>query len=193
MEFIKIAGAGLLAVAVAYGAGFTGETLVKPGMLASNAFKIEGVISTAHAAETAPAAEAAAPAETPAAPAAAPAAAAAAPAAELPPIGPLLAAADPAKGQQVAKVCAACHDFTSGGPNKVGPNLFGVVDRARGSVAGFAYSTAMKGIGGTWTVENLNAYLAKPRQAIPGNKMAYAGLTKPEDRAAVIAYLQSLK
>ena len=176
MEFNKIVGAGLLAVLIAWLAGFAADKLVKPEMLEEAAFKIEGVISTAHAAEaTAPAAEAAAPA------------------AELPPIGPLLAAADPAKGQQLAKACAACHDFTKDGPNKVGPNLWGVVGRARGAVAGYAYSASMKTVGGEWTVEHLNAYLAKPRQAVPGNKMAYAGMAKPEDRAAVIAFLQSLK
>jgi cytochrome c len=176
MEFNKIVGAGLLAVLIAWLAGFAADKLVKPEMLEQAAFKIEGVISTAHAAE-----------------AAAPAAEAAAPAAELPPIGPLLTAADPAKGQQVAKVCAACHDFTKDGPNKVGPNLWGVVGRSRGAVAGYAYSAAMKSIGGEWSVEHLNAYLAKPRQDIPGNKMAYPGMAKPEDRAAVIAFLQSLK
>ncbi len=176
MEFNKIVGAGLLAVLIAWLAGFAADKLVKPEMLEEAAFKIEGVISTAHAAEaTAPAAEAAAPA------------------AELPPIGPLLAAADPTKGQQLAKACAACHDFTKGGPNKVGPNLWDIVGRARGTVAGYAYSASMKTVGGEWTVEHLNAYLAKPRQAVPGNKMAYAGMAKPEDRAAVIAYLQSLK
>ncbi len=176
MEFNKVVGAGLLAVLIAWLAGFAADKLVKPEMLEEAAFKIEGVISTAHAADaTAPVAEAAAPA------------------AELPPIGPLLAAADPVKGQQVAKACAACHDFTKDGPNKVGPNLWGVVGRARGAVAGYAYSMAMKTVGGEWTAEHLNAYLAKPRQAIPGNKMAYPGMAKLEDRAAVIAFLQSLK
>lgn len=176
MEFNKIVGAGLLAVLIAWLAGFAADKLVKPEMLEEAAFKIEGVVSTAHAAEaTAPAAEAAAPA------------------AELPPIAPLLAAADPAKGQQLAKACAACHDFTKDGPNKVGPNLWGVVGRARGAVAGYAYSAGMKTVGGEWTVEHLNAYLVKPREAVPGTKMAYPGMAKPEDRAAVIAFLQSLK
>ena len=179
MEFNKIVGAGLLAVLIAWLAGFAADKLVKPEMLEEAAFKIEGVISTAHAAEaTAPAAEAAAAAQETAMPLTR---------------GPLLAAADPTKGQQLAKACAACHDFTKGGPNKVGPNLWDIVGRARGTVAGYAYSASMKTVGGEWTVEHLNAYLAKPRQAVPGNKMAYAGMAKPEDRAAVIAYLQSLK
>lgn len=182
MEFNKIVGAGLLAVLIAWLSGFTADKLVKPEMLEQASFKIEGVISTANAAETAPAAEAAAGAG-----------AAAAPAAELPPITPLLAAADPVKGAQVAKACAACHDMTSAGANKVGPHLWGVFGRARGSAEGFAYSQAMKSIGGEWTAENLNAYLFKPRQAIPGNKMAFAGIAKAEDRAALIAFLQTLK
>lgn len=181
----KLMGAAVIAVAVAFGSGFVANAVISPKSLAENAFKIEvpKVVASANAAEPA----------APAAAAATPAAPAAAPAAELPPIEPLMAAADPAKGQVTAKVCAVCHDFTKGGPNKVGPNLWGIAGAKRAHLGeGFAYSAAMKNAGGTWTDEALNAYLAKPSKAVPGNKMPFAGLNKPEDRANVIAFLHTL-
>ena len=136
-------------------------------------------------------------AAAPAAPAAAPAAAAtpaAAPAADAP-IADLIAKADAARGKTVAKVCAACHKFENDGKNGVGPNLFGVVGRKKEGAAGFKYSGAIgKSAGGsTWTVEELNKYITDPKAYAPGNKMAFAGLKKVEDRAAVLAYLKSLK
>jgi cytochrome c len=114
----------------------------------------------------------------------------AAPAASL---GTLLASADATKGQAVAKACAACHDFTKGGPNKVGPNLWGVVGRKHGVHEGFAYSDAMKAKSSEdWTYEALDAFIHAPKEAIPGTKMAYGGIKKPDDRANLLAYLQSL-
>lgn len=104
----------------------------------------------------------------------------------------LLADADPAKGQKVFKKCAACHTVDDGGKNKVGPNLWNVVNAEVGKRGGFAYSKAMVEKGGTWTYENLNAFLAKPKAFVPKTKMAFAGLKKANDRAAVIVYLRTL-
>lgn len=107
------------------------------------------------------------------------------------PIEKLLASADISKGEASSKKCAACHTFGKGEPNRVGPNLYGVVGRERGSHAGFNYSAAMKGKPGKWTVEDLNAFLANPRGFIPGTSMGFAGLPRGSERADVIAYLNT--
>ena len=109
------------------------------------------------------------------------------------PIGKLLASADKTKGETGAKTCAACHDFSKGGPNKVGPNLWDVVGRPMGSVAGYAYSDGMKAMGTKpWGYEELNTWLLAPSAFIKGTKMSFGGIKKDEDRANVIAYLASL-
>ena len=115
-----------------------------------------------------------------------------APAEEAKPLPVLLAAANPEAGATVAKKCAACHTFEAGGANKIGPNLFGVVDRPIGKHEGFSYSTALLEHGDNWTYEHLDAYLHSPKGYIPGNKMAFAGLPKDTDRANLIAYLRTL-
>lgn len=97
---------------------------------------------------------------------------------------------DADKGAKVFAKCKACHKVD--GKNATGPHLDGVVDRPIGSVADFGYSDALKTHGDNWTLEHLNAYLTSPKEYIPGNKMSFAGLPKAEDRANVIAYLQSL-
>ncbi|MEA2879554.1 MAG: cytochrome c [Hyphomicrobiales bacterium] len=107
------------------------------------------------------------------------------------PIEKLLASADISKGENSAKKCAACHTFGKGEPNRVGPNLYGVVGRERGSHAGFNYSAAMKGKPGKWTIEDLNAFLSNPRGFVPGTSMSFAGLPRGSERADVIAYLNS--
>ena len=108
-------------------------------------------------------------------------------------LGTLLAAADAAKGQSVAKACMACHDFAKGGPNRAGPNLWGVVGRKHGSAAGFAYSEAMAAKSAEdWTYEALNAFLKAPKEAVAGTKMTYGGMKKDKDRADLLAYLASL-
>jgi cytochrome c len=108
------------------------------------------------------------------------------------PIEKLLASATPDRGEQVAKPCTTCHTFTKGGPTKIGPNLWGVVNRPKGSEPGFAYSDAIKSKGGNWTVDDLNTFLTSPRAFAPGTKMSFAGLPKGSDRANVIAYLNTL-
>lgn len=106
------------------------------------------------------------------------------------PIANLLAAADPAKGEQVFKKCTACHTIDKGGANGTGPNLWGVVGAAIGHhAAGFAYSPALTGKGGNWDWEALSHWLKSPRDFAPGTKMTFAGLGKAEDRANLIAYL----
>jgi cytochrome c len=103
-----------------------------------------------------------------------------------------LASADPAKGAEVFKKCTACHVAAKGGPNGTGPNLWGVVGSGIGKRPdGFAYSPALSGKGGTWTWDNLFAWLKSPRDFAPGTKMTFAGLSKPEDRANVIAFLNT--
>jgi cytochrome c len=109
---------------------------------------------------------------------------------EVKPLAVLLAEADPASGAQVAKKCVACHSFEKGGPNKVGPNLWGVVGRPVASHEGFAYSEALKALGGEWSFERLDAFLADPKGYAPGNKMTFAGLPKATDRAALLVWLR---
>ena len=108
------------------------------------------------------------------------------------PIEAMMATASVEKGQATAKQCQACHTFEKGGPNRVGPNLWGIVGRARASEAGFNYSAAMKAKGGTWTFGELYAFLTTPRGYIPGTNMTFAGLTRGQQRADVIDYLHTL-
>jgi cytochrome c len=115
--------------------------------------------------------------------------------AALPPAEPInvrLAKADPAKGEIAAKTCLACHSFEKGGPNKVGPNLYSVVGGPRAHAQGFSYSAAMKQQGGTWDFESLDKFLANPRAEVKGTSMTFVGVRRPEERADVIAYLNSL-
>ncbi len=118
-------------------------------------------------------------------------AAGAAPAAGKDDLIKLIADTDPKKGEQAAKICGACHNFNEGGGTKVGPDLYGVVDREKGSVAGFDYSAGVKAKGGKWTYEDLNAWLTNPAAYIPGTKMGYAGEADEKKRAAIISYLRS--
>ncbi|WP_027521671.1 cytochrome c family protein [Bradyrhizobium sp. Ec3.3] len=108
------------------------------------------------------------------------------------PIEKLLQTASVEKGASAAKKCGACHTFEKGGPNRVGPNLFGIVGRARASEAGFNYSAAMKAKGGEWTIDDLNKFITNPKGFISGTAMGFAGIPKDSERADVIAYLNSL-
>lgn len=108
------------------------------------------------------------------------------------PIMHLIATADIARGEKLSKACAACHSFDNGGVNKVGPNMWGVVGDKKGHIDGFAYSDALMEKGGDWNYDSLNKFLWKPKSYISGTKMNYVGLRKPEDRAAMIAWLRTL-
>ena len=108
------------------------------------------------------------------------------------PLPILLASASIEKGQATAKKCQACHNFDKGGPNKIGPNLYGVISRAKGTHEGFAYSSAMKGKGGDWSFDELYQFLANPKGYVPGTIMAFAGISSPKERADVVRYLDSL-
>jgi cytochrome c len=103
-----------------------------------------------------------------------------------------LASADVAKGEAVFKKCAACHNVDPAGANGTGPGLYGVVGRPIASHPGFSYSDALSGLKGkAWDWDALWGWLKSPKAYAAGNKMSFAGITKPEDRAAVIAYLNS--
>jgi cytochrome c len=109
------------------------------------------------------------------------------------PIGPLIAAADPAKGEALAKkYCAACHTFNEGGKAGVGPNLFGVLGAPHGHMQGFGYSDALKSKQGPWTYDELNEWLTKPQAYAPGTKMTFGGDPHAEERAEIIAFLRTL-
>ncbi len=166
LEFNKAAAAVLVAGIVFMVSGVVASMVVKPQTLHHSVLKIDTGASPA-----------------------------AAPAKEEPlaPIAPLLASADVANGEAIARrQCAACHTFNEGGRNGVGPNLYGVMGRAHGGSPGFNSSAALKGKPGPWNYEEMNAWLKKPAAYIPGSRMAYAGLNNDKQRADVILYLRSL-
>jgi cytochrome c len=111
------------------------------------------------------------------------------------PLGLLLASASAERGASAVRKCQSCHNFGEGEPNKQGPNLYGVVGAQKAHAEGFAYSDILlqqQAEGQTWTYENLNAFLTSPRDYAPGTKMAFAGVDSPEERADILAYLQTL-
>jgi len=168
-EWNKIIASVLTALIVAMVAGILSNMLVRPTPLEKPVFVVAGSESTS-------------------APAAQPAAA------KLEPITPLLAKADPKRGQQLTAVCQACHTFDKGGPNRIGPNLWGITIEGMAEVPNYQFSAAMEAHKGQkWTVEELNEWLDNPQHFMPGTKMTFAGFPKAENRADVIAYLQTLK
>jgi cytochrome c len=103
-------------------------------------------------------------------------------------------AADPTEGEKVFKrVCTSCHITTAEGPKRLGPSLAGIVGRKSGTVEGFRYSNANKNANIVWTPEQLDPYLKDPKAVVPGTIMAFAGVKKDDERANLIAYLQTLK
>ena len=107
------------------------------------------------------------------------------------PVAFYLASADAAAGEQVFKKCAACHTIAQGGANGVGPNLWAAMGKPMAHVAGFPYSDALKTKGQTWDWETMNHWVKSPKDLVPGTKMTFAGLSKPQDRANLLAYLNS--
>ncbi len=99
--------------------------------------------------------------------------------------------ADAARGAKIFKKCATCHSADNGGGNKVSPNLYGVINRKKAAVSGFSYSKAMLAKGGAWSRDDINQFITKPKDFVPGTKMGFAGLKEPQDRADVILYLES--
>ena len=168
-EANKILGAILAAGILAMISGIIANILVHPIPLAKQAYEVAG-----------------GPPEG-----AAGAAAAAAPAGPEP-IAPLMEKASADAGKAKSQLCAACHSFDKGGPNRIGPNLYGVVGRQVASVAGFNYSAPLKAMGGTWSFDALNKWLIKPSADVPGTAMTFSGITNEKQRADVIAYLDSL-
>ncbi|MCB5409209.1 c-type cytochrome [Pseudogemmobacter faecipullorum] len=108
---------------------------------------------------------------------------------------PVLAEGDIAKGEKVFKKCAACHTVENDGSKRAGPHLEGIIGRTSAAVEGFAYSGKMKELGAEghiWTAEELEKFLENPKKMVPGTKMSFAGLKKPEERTDLVAYLASL-
>lgn len=166
MEFNKIFAAILVAGIVASLSGFVSNILVHPRELEEDAYQVEGLES------------------------AGPGGAAKAAMAE--PILAMIEGADAARGEKLSKACAACHSFDKGGPAGVGPNLWGVVNGPKNHMPGFAYSGTLDAQGGgTWTYAELNKFLWKPKAYASGTKMNYIGVKKPEDRAALVAWLRT--
>lgn len=168
-EWNKIAGAVLgtlifvMVVRIASESLFEVEPPAKPG------YVVEGVEETTTATNAAPKEEA------------------------MPDWGTVLKSADVSKGQNISHKCEQCHDLTKGGPNKIGPNLWGIVDADRGEGRnGFDFSAAMKAKGGKWTYDELFKFLKSPQGYIQGTKMSFAGLRSADDRTNLIAYLRTL-
>lgn len=167
-EFNKIAGAILGTLLLVMGLGIVAETIFHSGEMETPGYVVD-VPEDGSATQTA-----AAPTEEP--------------------IAVLLASATADSGESVAKKCAACHSFDEGGANKVGPNLWNIVNATPAARDGFKYSSALQAYGAenVWAYENLNAFLAAPKKYLKGTSMGFVGLKKPDERADMIAYLRSL-
>jgi len=168
-EWNKIAGAVLGTFMFVLVVKFVGEALFEPAVPAKPGYVVAGVAETAPgaAAPQAPAEEA------------------------LPDWGTVLPAADVSAGQGISKRCEQCHDLTKGGPNKIGPNLWGVIGRPRASHPGFSYSSAMSANHDPWTYDNIFRFLKSPQTVVPGTKMSFAGLPSTKDRMNLIAWLRT--
>jgi cytochrome c len=166
-EWNKIIGAVLGTAIFIFVVRVVAENIYEPEKPAKPGYVVEGVVENAGGGAAAPVEEA------------------------MPDWGTVLAKADIAAGKAVSAKCEACHDLSNAKTTKIGPPLFGVVDRPRASVAGFSYSGAMKAKGGNWTYDELFKFLKSPGAYIPGTKMSFAGDSKVEDRINLIAFLRS--
>ncbi len=168
-EWNKVIGAVLVALLVIKVADIGGNMIIHAKIPEQHAFPIAGV-------ERAPTDGAPGPAEV-----------------QIADIKPMLADASVERGQQAARRCAVCHTFEKGGPNKIGPNLYGIVgDEIGHGREGFNFSAALRNMDGTWDYDKLNEFLFNPRAFAPGNRMAFAGVRDDAERAALIAYMRSL-
>jgi cytochrome c len=168
-EWNKIIGAVLGTAIFIFVVRLVAEGIYEPEHPAKPGYVVEGVV------ETPAGGGAAAPVEE-----------------ALPDWGTVLASADAAAGTAVAAKCEACHDLTSAKTNKIGPELWNVVNRPRASVAGFSYSGAMKAKGGSWTYDELFKFIKSPQAYIPGTKMSFAGISRTQDRINLIAHLRTV-
>ncbi|HEY6335112.1 MAG TPA: cytochrome c family protein [Alphaproteobacteria bacterium] len=167
-EFNKIAGSVLMTLLIVTVIGHIGNILVP-----EPAEGAKSVLAAPEGASAAPTQEANAPAA-------------------IPPIEPLLAKANPAAGEKTAKVCQTCHNFAEGKGPKIGPDLYGVVGAKVARSENFQYSDGLKKLGGEWTFDQLNKWLSGPSKLVPGTKMTFAGIKNDQERADVIAYLNTL-
>lgn len=170
-EVNKIAGALLGILTLAMGIGFFSGALVSPRPVLKAGYELPDASSQVAASAAAPAA------------------------ATVEPIAKRLASADVKKGEAAAKKCVSCHQFSKDGKNGQGPALYGVVARAKGAATGFNYSAGLKeraAKGEKWDYEALDAFIANPKGYISGTAMAFAGVSRPDERADLIAYLRSL-
>jgi cytochrome c len=166
-EWNKIIGAVLGTAIFIFVVRVVAETIYEPEKPAKPGYIVEGVIENPAGGTAAPVEEA------------------------LPDWGTVLPKADVAQGKATSAKCEACHDTSSAKTIKIGPPLYGVVDRPRASIAGFSYSSAMKAKGGTWTYDELFKFLKSPGAYVVGTKMSFAGLSRAEDRINLIAFLRT--
>jgi cytochrome c len=166
-EWNKIIGAVLGTAIFIFVVRVVAEGIYEPEKPAKPGYAVEGVVENPAGGATAPAEEA------------------------MPDWGTVLAKADAAQGKATSSKCEACHDTSSAKTTKIGPPLYGVVDRARASVAGFSYSGAMKAKGGDWSYDELFKFLKSPGAYVTGTKMSFAGISRAEDRINLIAFLRS--
>lgn len=165
MQFNKIAGAVLLTVLIGFVITEVSHVLVHPHEVEEVAYPVPEIAESGT--ETAAAEE------------------------KEPSIAELLVNASADKGEKVFNKCKSCHTIEEGGPNKVGPNLFGVLNNDIASHGDFSYSPALSGLEGEWTFEKLSHFLTDPRGYASGTKMAFAGLKKGDDRADLLLYIRS--
>jgi cytochrome c len=166
-EWNKIIGAVLGTAIFIFVVRLVAEKVYEPEVPAKPGYTVEGVVEASAGGGAAPVEEA------------------------MPDWGAVLAGADVAAGKATSTKCEQCHDTSSAKSTKIGPPLFGVVERARASIAGFSYSSAMKGKPGNWTYDELFKFIKAPGYDIPGTKMSFAGLRSDKDRINLIAYLRS--